>query len=498
MATILQIQNLSFSYPGSSIKLFENLNLDIHPGWTAIIGENGSGKSTLVKLICRLLTPEAGTIQYKGSSCYCPQNTDSFTEDINLFRDSYDNSRYHYQGYFCIKDEWFDLWANLSWGERKRIHLAAALWKEADILVLDEPTNHLDLQSRNQLLEILLQFKGIGLLISHDRHFIDQLCGHSLSLLHGELKLRKGGYSLSINQKQQEEESIGFAYNKLTKERKKLHKEMVNRRQEASRADSKRSKKGLHPKDHDSKAKINLARISGKDGHAGKLLNQLNGRFNQLESKMENLSLNKKRKSGISINNESSKKNRLFFSDEQTIFLGESATLFIPEIAILRNDKIAISGPNGTGKTSFLNFMVKKLSLPKESVLFIPQEITQKLTNEIKARFENLSNSNKGRILSEISRLGSSPDSFMDSLNLSPGECKKLLFAFGIINKAQLIIMDEPTNHLDINSIACLEEALKNVECAVLIVTHDQLFMENICKYNWEIQIKNDGYHLIT
>ena len=76
MSKNYQIKNLSFSYPGSNIRLFQNLNIELYQGWTAVVGENGSGKSTFLKLICHNLTPDYGNLNFKGSFYYCPQKAD--------------------------------------------------------------------------------------------------------------------------------------------------------------------------------------------------------------------------------------------------------------------------------------------------------------------------------------------------------------------------------------------------------------------------------------
>ena len=92
-----------------------------------------------------------------------------------------------------------------------------------------------------------------------------------------------------------------------------------------------------------------------------------------------------------------------------------------------------------------------------------------------------------GRLMTVVSRLGSSPDRVIESLEPSPGETRKLLLALGITRTPHLIVMDEPTNHMDLPSIRCLEESLKNCPCSLLLVSHDRAFLKALTTKTWSI-----------
>ena len=167
-------------------------------------------------------------------------------------------------------------WNELSFGERKKLQIACALWQRPDVLAIDEPTNHLDTAARRQLESLLREFDGIGILVSHDRGLLDALVDRCASFEatgpHGSTRItiRPGGYTAAHAQAELERRSIVAERSAAKAELARLTAEREARAREAARAGARRSKRGLGPKDKSARAKIDLAIWSGQDGARGR------------------------------------------------------------------------------------------------------------------------------------------------------------------------------------------------------------------------------------
>jgi len=468
--------------------------LDLHlvDGWTGIVGTNGSGKTTLLQLATQELNPQAGSIQAPGLAIYCPQRTDHMPTQFPRFLDAHDN--YPYLEPLRIGYDWDQRWQTLSHGMRKRAQVAVALWQNPDLLAIDEPTNHLDREARARIHEALAAYRGIGLLVSHDRQLLDSLCTRCLFLEAGQAVLRDGNYSQGKQEETRETLEQQRVYQKAKGERKRLEREVKRAREEANQAQRRLSKRKLAPKDHGAKAKVDGARLTGKDAVPGRLMNRLETRMKR-EAVLER-DHKSKTELGIRFEKGRIRKKRFYEAVAQTIQMG-STLLNLPVLTVDRGDRIGLLGPNGAGKSTLIHHIQKNLSLTDEEVLFLPQEISKEQTREIIDEIKRLPGEKKGRLLQLVSRLGSDPKRILDSQLPSPGETRKLLLAKGLIGKPALIIMDEPTNHLDLSSVECLEQALAEVDCALLLVSHDSHFIGTLSELRWELLENHDGgYHL--
>ena len=123
----------------------------------------------------------------------------------------------------------------------------------------------------------------------------------------------------------------------------------------------------------------------------------------------------------------------------------------------------------------------------------MPQEITEAESSRILAEVKELGSEALGRVMTSVSRLGSRPGRLLSSESPSPGEIRKILLALGVNRGPHLIIMDEPTNHMDLPSIQCLEEALADCPCALLLVSHDEHFLRKLVEIRWHLQLDTNG-----
>lgn len=496
--SFLRVINLSFSYQSATEELFSEINLTLTQGWTALAGPNGAGKTTLLKLLSGELTPQTGGIEKPGEVYYCPQRTDSPPPTFEDLLYAFDGRAGKLISSLELDYDWPGRWDSLSHGERKRAQIATAIWLDPPVLAIDEPTNHLDEEARQMISRALESFDGIGLLVSHDRELGDRLCSRTIFVEPPGLIERAGGVSQAMEQLEQEELQRRREYNSTKDEIRRLSNEARRRQKLAEGAKSRVSKKGLALKDHDGRAKRDLARLSGKDGVGGKLLANMQGRVEQAEAKLQSISLKKEYKGGIWIEAEQSRKHFLYRREESTLNFAGEGVLELPSLEIKATDKIALTGPNGGGKSSLLKEIVENIGLQPEKLLYLPQELKAEASVKVLEEIKRLPDKLLGRLLNIVSRLGSQPRRLLETAEPSPGEMRKLLLALGITRSPYLIIMDEPTNHLDLPSIGALEELLNGCPCALLLVSHDKRFVKKTTEIAWRLERKEkEVYRLV-
>jgi ATPase subunit of ABC transporter with duplicated ATPase domains len=232
---------------------------------------------------------------------------------------------------------------------------------------------------------------------------------------------------------------------------------------------------------------MDLARVSGKDGIDGKRLNQLGGRLSRARMKMDSIKVKKTYKMGIWMSGEKSKRNTLFNLSAGFLALGGDRWLHFPDLSMKPDDRIALTGLNGSGKSTLIGTIMQSLNLDADQVTYVPQEIDLHTSQDVMARARNLPNEKLGQMMTAVSCLGSRPQRLLESVAPSPGEIRKILLATGIANVPHLIVMDEPTNHLDLPSIECLEQALVECPCGLLLVSHDRRFLDALASKRWHI-----------
>jgi ATPase subunit of ABC transporter with duplicated ATPase domains len=487
------IQHLSFTHSSASQSLFENVTLHFDQGWTGIVGPNGSGKTTLMQLICGNLEPQTGSISRKGLMVYCPQRTDDEPESFEQFLETTDPDGARLRGLLKIAPDWRPRWASLSQGERKRVQIGMALWRNPDVLCVDEPTNHLDTQAMDVLKNALETFSGVGILVSHDRVLLDALCHWCVFIDPPEVLKYPGNFSQAIDSKEQEDDSREDERERLKKEAARLQGVSNKRQHEARAADQKRSKRHLDKNDSDGRARINLGILTGKDGVAGKLARQIQGRVQKKEEQLNAVAFKKRYEMDFWLSAQTSQRDFLFRAEPTELPLGETKKLKIPELIMGPTDRIALVGPNGAGKSVLIRHLLTILTVPSEKTIYIPQEIDLAQTQAILAELRSLPKQEMGIAYSVISCLGSRPERIRESETPSPGEARKILLALGIAREPQLIILDEPTNHLDLPAIQLLENALRQCPCGLFLVSHDTRFLSALSETRWSISCHAAG-----
>ena len=491
----LSIKNVHFKYKNSVISIFENLNLEFEQGWTCIVGANGSGKSTLLKLISKTLKVDEGSITGNDLTHYCLQSTEEIPTDLEDFMYTYTSAAYKIRDMLNIDDAWLYQWDTLSFGERKRMQIALAIFLEPDVLLVDEPTNHLDTKSKAIVLSALKKFKGIGILVSHDRELLDSLTQATIIIKNRNIFSINTTFSKAMSEHLSNMEFLGKNQDKQYTELKKLKKSIQNQTEKVSQSKKRMSKRDLEPNDKNSKTKIDLARFTGKDKNDGRELSKLKSKQTKLIS--NTIKTDKIFEQGIEFQNTKSKSIFPIVIKNNVLDLGETKKLFFQSLSINQFDKIGMIGENGAGKSSFLKHLLLSSDLQNE-YLYIPQEITLEESKNIFDDINNLTNDKKGEIYTIVRKLASDPIKLQDSLIPSPGEVRKLMIAKGLLENPSLIILDEPTNHMDLDSVLSLEIALREYNGALLIISHDKIFLESIVSDTWEFKKEGeDSFRIV-
>ena len=485
MKDFIYLDHLRFSYPNSSEILFENISFQLNRGWTAIVGPNGSGKTTLLKLICGLLEPDSGTLQISGPRYYAEQRTDSIPRGFTDLFDPTGKTAFRLRAALGIADDWPGKWDQLSHGERKRAQIAAAMFSEPIILAIDEPSNHLDSQARDILIDALNGYKGIGLLVSHDRELMDLLCQDTIFLEPPGIDVRRCTYSVAILERDRENKSKMVEHELARKEVKKFKKKVIEQREKTSRTAKLRSKRHIRAKDHDAKAKKDLGRLTGKDAVEGRIYKRFEKKLERAKSNQDAINFRKSYPLGIKFEEDESSRFFPIIIAPESIQLGADKILSFPELTIRSGDKVGLFGNNGSGKSTFLNHLISLTDLPENKLIYIPQEIPVSQSRSILERVHQYDREKKGHMMILISRLGSDPHRLLETEIPTPGEVRKLLLAEGILKNPGIIILDEPTNHMDLPSVECVEQALKECTCAQLLVSHDRFFLKNTVDECW-------------
>lgn len=483
--TSLIFKNISYLYSGST-PLLHDVTFHLGLGWTGVVGANGVGKTTLLKLACSQINAVDGSISRPEPVYYVEQRTDHLPVEAAEFFASYDRAACQLRGKLQIEEEWIARWDTLSHGERKRLQIAIALWSAPALLAVDEPTNHLDAEAKDLVVSSLARFPGIGLIVSHDREVLDELCHQCLYLEPPDIRLRPGGVTKGLLEEEREEQYASDQRARLDAEYDKLRRLVIKHRDESVRSGARTSKRGLARGDHDSRGRINAARITGKDAIPGRMARSFESRLTQVESVRREVVIKPRYEVGIEFLGMRSRK-RVIASFEGGNYLLNKREVLFPPIVVENTDRIALTGRNGAGKSTLIALILDHLHIPTSDVVYIPQEVDEEMSRATARRLHSLPEGDRGRVCSLLSRLNSRPERVLESALVSPGEARKLLLCERLTTSTSVIILDEPTNHLDLPSVRALEAALSDFHGALIVVSHDRRFLENVCRTEWRV-----------
>ena len=491
LLTLLDAQ-LAFGH----VPLLDHADFALEPGErVGLIGRNGAGKSSLLRILGGLESADDGQLQAQQSLRVAfvaqePELADDATvfdavaqslAPLRALMDTYAAGQGDLdalQERIEAQDGW--TWrrrvdetlqrlrlpaegtiGTLSGGTRKRVALAQALVMRPDVLLLDEPTNHLDLDAIRWLEDLLLDFKGAVVAISHDRAFLDRVATRIVELDRGKLLSYPGNFSRYQQLKQEQlaqEATINARADKLlAQEEVWVRKGVEARRTRAQgRINRLQALRAARLARRDAVGRVRLDVDAGVAGYQGKLVAEL---------------------------------------DNVSLAFGDKRVVEQLSTTVLRGDKIGLIGPNGAGKTTLLKLILGDIEpdsgrIQRGANLQVAYFDQMRAALDPDATLEDFISPGSEWI--EIGAKRQHVKSYLGDFLFSParaaspvrslsgGERNRLLLARLFARPANVLVLDEPTNDLDIDTLELLEELLQGYEGTVFLVSHDRTFLDNV------------------
>jgi ATP-binding cassette subfamily F protein 3 len=508
---IIQLADLHFGYPGHEI--FEGVSFQINPGdRLGLVGPNGAGKSTLMRLLAGELQPDRGqVVRTRGKTLAYMHQSQEFHghgtlwdtllepfEDLLRMRaelaeleqrisESHEDSgllsrygtlqeQYDRQDGYTLEVRVRQLAADLgfseadlergvetlSGGERGRVELAKAVLLQPDLLLLDEPTNHLDVDAVEHLEERLSSWDAgrAFLVISHDRYFLRAVCKDIVDVEDLDLVRYAGGYEKYLVEREERHQ--------------RLLQEYERQQEEIARTEDfiRRNIAGQKTKQAKSRRKM-LEKMEVMTRHRDEW--QAAGKIGlQFQTGERRGGKEVARAEGV----------ELGYGDGPALVKGLDLTVY-------RGDRLGIIGPNGAGKSTLLKALLGQVA-PRKGMIFEGHEVRvgyfdQKLSglSEDRSLIEEIrlvrGDFNEDVARAYLARFRFTGDEgFRKVRGLSGGERNRLALAKLMLQPRNVLALDEPTNHLDIPGCEVLEEALREYDGTILVVSHDRYFLDRV------------------
>ena len=487
----IHFNDLSFHY-SKAVPILDSTSYSLGRGWTGVVGSNGAGKTPLLGLIDGSHNATGGSLLLDPPDAivaHCPQIADTIDPTLEILREAFDGDAQTLVGRLRLDRSDLDRWETLSPGERKRWQVGGALNRRPDVLLLDEPTNHLDRDARSLLIEELHRFKGTGLVVSHDRTVLNRLCRRILRIEHGTVELWQGNYDTAHRAWTAAEQAEYESYRAVRVQQKKVQRRLADKRRvtEAKTARHKRDLRQAGPRDRDARSMEKKGRFEGglrRGSRDTSLLRTENERLYEEAARFEL----RRRLGGDLFFDYAPARRRVLLRYAGPLRVAANTLVGAVDVAVTRDDRILLTGPNGTGKSTLLRALVAGSNLPGDNLLYLPQELTEPETVVLIDSVRELDPERRGRVLGIVGVLGSDPERILATDIPSPGEARKLLIASGLGRGAWVLLLDEPTNHLDLPSIERLEAALAAFPGAVVVVTHDEEFVRRTTHTRWDLR----------
>ncbi|MFP4600505.1 MAG: ATP-binding cassette domain-containing protein [Persicimonas sp.] len=487
--TVLRAANLAFAYGGRS-ELFSNIRFHLTNGWTGLVGPNGSGKTTLLELIRGHLQPSAGHVRLEPADAriaWCPQRIEG-EGAVEHFATCWTGEALRWMSLMELDAQDFFRWQELSPGIRKRWQIAAALFDQPTIALLDEPTNHLDKQAKAVLARALDQFEGVGILVSHDRGFLDRMCASILWLESARLDAYEGGYTKARGIREDEMRRRRERLESLQRERRNLSSQLSERRERARRAQASipTSSRSSGSRDSDARSMARKERASRATASLSDAAGALGSRLERVAADLGELSWAAERGAELQVKACESRKSVVARCVCGPIGYGDSPVFDELDVTLRRGQRIWLDAPNASGKTTLIAHLLAA-KVEDTELLFLPQHLDEQRASSLLVEVRRLPDDMLGEVMQRVAALGVDPEALLRTEHPSPGEARKLMLARGLGRGCSLAVLDEPTNHLDIPSIERLEEALASYGGALLLVTHDEVFARQVTDERWTI-----------
>jgi ATP-binding cassette subfamily F protein uup len=470
MPPVLRLDDVSLAF--GSRPLLLHASLLVEPGErVCVVGRNGEGKSSTLRLACRQLLPDSGSVWLRPGARIAVMEQDIAEVAESTVRQvveagleglGLEDWEIPTRTEIVLSQLGLDgeaLYESLSGGWRRRALLARALVVDPELLLLDEPTNHLDITTIEWLEQRLSEFRGALLFVSHDRAFVNRIATRIIDLDRGVLSSWPGNYD-SYAERKAAQLANEARERELFDKRLAQEEVWIRKGVEARRTRNEGRVRALEAMRVDRRARLERpgeARLAVQEAESG----------GQLVFEAEN--------AGVS------------FGDRQ-IFTGLTTR-------ILRGERIGIVGPNGAGKSTLLKLLLGEIE-PSEGIVrrgsrqqvaYYDQQRAQldldaPVTHNINARSDFVMVNGENRHVSGYLQdfLFRSEQLRTPARALSGGERNRLLLARLFAQPANLLVLDEPTNDLDIDTLELLQEMVGNFSGTLLLVSHDRAFIDRV------------------
>jgi len=372
------------------------------------------------------------------------------------------------------------LFQSLSGGEKTRVNLARILLRDCDILLLDEPTNHLDLASLSWLENFIKEFSGTVVVISHDRVFLDNVVSRIVEIEDGEANFYSGNYTFYVEEKERRYQTQAEQYKQQQRKIEQL--ETAIKRQRV------------------------WAAINPSNTGLAKRALAMEKRIEQME-KVDRPTTSRKMTEDFNSGGHAAKEVVSFDCVRKSY--GSNVLLNDANLSIGRNDRIALIGANGCGKTTLLKMIMGEDACDSGTV---------KVSSNIKIAYMSqiiVFDDANATVLDTLRNIAPFPEEKLRSIlarfrfkaldvvkkvgSLSGGEKSRLKLCLLMQNQANFLILDEPTNHLDIESREWIEDAVSDFSGTMLFISHDRFFLSQFASKIWsmkdgEITAFNGGF----
>ncbi|MEW2523764.1 ABC-F family ATP-binding cassette domain-containing protein [Streptomyces sp. NPDC047071] len=518
--------NVSFAWPDDT-PVFHDLSFTVATGRTGLVAPNGSGKSTLLKLIAGELTPATGSLSVGGTLGYLPQSL-PLTGDLMVAEvlgvaaviralDAVESGDVSEEHFTTIGDDW-DIeertraqldrlglaslaldrtLSTLSGGQVVSLGLAAQLLRRPDVLLLDEPTNNLDLPARHKLYDVLSDFTGCLLLVSHDRALLDRM-ERVAELGSDELRLYGGNFTAYEEavraEREVAEKNVRNAEQELKREKRELQqaRERAERRQSNAARNLKNA--GL-PRIFAGNMKRGAQESAGRTGqmHAA--------RVSEAKSRLDEAgrALRDEQRITLELPDTHVPAGRnLFLGAGMQVHHGGTAVFADGgvDLTVRGPERIALTGPNGAGKTTLLRLITGELTPDSGEtkrngrIAYLSQrldllDVDRTVAENFAAFAPERPEAERMNLLARFLFRG--PRAHLPVGVLSGGERLRATLACVLCAEPapQLLLLDEPTNNLDLVSAGQLESALNSYQGAFVVISHDERFLTEIGVDRW-------------
>lgn len=483
--SMIEISNLTFAYDGSYDNIFENVSLRLDTDWRlGLVGRNGRGKTTLLRLLQHKYEYR-GTIRADVPFDYFPfAIPDPDKDAIGVIKDVQPDYEYwqlaREMHRLDLSDEiLYRPFRSLSGGEQVKLLLALLFARENRFLLIDEPTNHLDAEARALVADYLKTKRGF-LLVSHDRAFLDGCVDHILSINKTNIELQKGNFSSWFANKERQDAFEQAENDRLRADIRRLDEAAKRAARWSDKTESEKHVRnsGLRP---------DRGYIGHKSAKMMQRAKSIEARRLDAAEEKAGLLHNIERADDLKLHPLAYRADALAELTDVAVQYGGAPVVEGMRLTIRRGARIALTGRNGSGKSSLLKLIAGQ-DIPHTGtvrlgsgliVSYVPQDASF-LSGSLSA-YAEACGIDRTLFFAILRKLDFARVQFeKDMADYSAGQKKKVLLARSLCEQAHLYLWDEPLNYIDVFSRMQIEQLLTACQPTLLFVEHDRTFCDKI------------------